>query len=550
MAPLIALFALFAAEPAAVANAPEAGPGAPPDVVVVCPQVFVAGLDPLLAHRHAQGRRFVHVPGEWSPEEIRKAIRGAAKLGGLKFVLIVGDAEPKAASDPSVRARCVPTHFEKAKINIHFGSEPEIASDNWYGDLDDDGIPELAVGRLPVDTSAELKSLVTKILAYEKSLDFGPWRKNIHFIAGVGGFGGVVDGVIESATRKFLTDGIPSGFDTTMTYGSWRSPFCPDPRKFHEIAVAKHNEGCLFWVYLGHGQHVSLDRVAVPGARFHILNVDDCGKLQCQNRSPIAIMLACYTAAFDQPADCLAESMLKTPSGPVAVYGGTRITTPYAMAVMGTAMMQRYFSDRPPALGDVILAAKREMAQDPDSKTAIKNTNRLVIDALASAFSPTRGHLAEERLEHLHLFNLLGDPMLQLGHPQTVELTAPKQAEPGEKVKITGRSPLGGKAMLELICRRDSFKTDPPTRENFDPSNEGLSAFQPVYEQANDRTWTRQVALAAPGEFTAELTIPPECRGACHVRLFVEGASAHALGAADLYVRPVRLTGHENAEQR
>ncbi len=68
------------------------------------------------------------------------------------------------------------------------------------------------------------------------------------------------------------------------------------------------------------------------------LNVNDCGKLRVSSgAAPIAIMLACYTAAFDQPQDCLAEQMLKAEGGPVAVYGGSRVTMPYAMSVMGDA---------------------------------------------------------------------------------------------------------------------------------------------------------------------------------------------------------------------
>ena len=249
-----------------------------------------------------------------------------------------------------------------------------------------------------------MSDVVAKIIAYEKSIDHGLWRQRINFVAGVGGFGGVIDSVIESTTRKFLTDGIPAGYTTCMTYGSWRSPFCPDPRKFHEVSLQQHNDGCLFWVYLGHGQHNSLDRVAVPGARFHILDVNDGNKLKNHNRAPIAIMLACYTAAFDAEEDCLAETMIHAPGGPVAVYGGSRVTMPYGMAVMGTSMMQEYFQDRPETLGLAILGAKQRMMAPIDESNALKNTNRLLLDAnyrflsiakgtaVAAVGSPSFGH--------------------------------------------------------------------------------------------------------------------------------------------------------------
>lgn len=522
----------------------SAEPAEAPDAVVICPRAFVAALEPLLAHRYAQGHRFAYVPNTWKPEEIKAGIKKAADGGKLKFVLIVGDSEPSAATNVLTRQRCVPAYYEKAKVNVKFGSEPEIATDNWYADLDDDGLPELAVGRIPADSSKQVADVVAKIIAYEKSLDYGEWRQRINFVAGMGGFGGVIDSVIESTTRKFLTDGIPAGYTTNMTYGSWRSPFCPDPRRFHEVSLQQHNDGCLFWVYIGHGQHNALDRVAVPGARFHILDVNDGHKLKCQNRAPIAVMLACYTAAFDGEEDCLAETMIHSPGGPVAVYGGSRVTMPYAMAVMGSAMMEQYFQERPETLGEAIRGAKLQMAKPIDESNPLKNPNRLLLDAMASIMSPARQQLADERKEHVYLFNLIGDPMTKLAHPEVVKLNVPRDAAPGQTIEVTGDSTLGGKATLEVCCRRDLFKHDLPQRDHFDPSNAGLAALQPVYEQANDRSWGKYQMQIPAGQFTTKITLPPECNGACHVRMFVQGEQAYALGAANIYIKPVKLAEH------
>jgi hypothetical protein len=515
-----------------------------PDAVIICPKAFVPALEPLLAHRHAQGHRFAHIPNTWKAEEIKAGIRKAAERGKLKYVLLVGDAEPAMNTNVLVRQRCIPAYYETAKVNVKFGSEPEIATDNWYADLDEDSIPDLAIGRIPADTPKQVSDVVAKIIAYEKSLDHGLWRQRINFVAGVGGFGGVVDSVIESTTRKFLTDGIPAGYTTNMTYGSWRSPFCPDPRRFHEVALQQHNDGCLFWVYLGHGQLNSLDRVVVPGARFHIMDVNDGHKLKNQNRSPIAIMLACYTAAFDAEEDCLAETMIHSPGGPVAVYGGSRVTMPYAMAVMGTSMMQEYFQDRPETLGLTILGAKKRMMAPIDESNALKNANRLLLDGIASVMSPTREHLVDERREHLYLFNLIGDPMTKLAHPAPVKLNVPRDAEPGQQIEVSGETAVAGKAWLEICCRRDKFKSELPQRDHFDPSNAGLASLQPIYEQANDRNWARFELKLPAGAFTTKVTVPADCSGSCHVRVFVQGEATHALGSANIYVRPVKLTNH------
>jgi hypothetical protein len=510
----------------------------PADAVIVAPREFLPALQPLVEHRKTQGHTFGYVPSNQPADTIRTAIRTAAKTGKLKFVLLIGDAEPAARTDAAVAARSTPTHLHKAVVNVKWGSEPEIATDNWFADLDDDQQPDLAIGRIPADTPAELSRIVQKILAYERAADFGPWRQRVNFIAGVGGFSPLIDGVLETATSKLLTSGIPAAYDTRMTYGSWRSPYCPDPRLFHATTVERHNEGCLFWVYIGHGHATGLDRVSIPGERFHIFDVDDCDQLKSEAGSPIAIMLACYTAAFDQPQDCLGEELLRTPGGPVAVYGGTRVTMPYAMAVMGSGMMEEYFANRPATLGETILAAKRRMMQPVDDQNPLKNTNRLLLDGVASIMSPSRELLEEERREHLHLFNLLGDPMLRLVHPQEIKLTSPRDGSPGEKLQITGTSELVGRGVLELVCRRDQFKSPPPVRERFDPTDKGLAALHDVYVAANDRCWGRWGLDLPGGKFATEIVIPPECKGPCHVRLLVADGQTHGLGAATIYIRP------------
>ena len=43
----------------------------------------------------------------------------------------------------------------------------ETASDDWFADSNDDGIPELYVGRLPVRTATEAATVVAKIVGYD-----------------------------------------------------------------------------------------------------------------------------------------------------------------------------------------------------------------------------------------------------------------------------------------------------------------------------------------------------------------------------------------------
>ncbi len=83
-------------------------------------------------------------------------------------------------------------------MDRYWGGDPEMATDNPYADLDGDGVPELAIGRLTAHTAEELTTMLKKIFAYEDSQDFGPWRTRINFIAGAGGYGAMTDTAIET----------------------------------------------------------------------------------------------------------------------------------------------------------------------------------------------------------------------------------------------------------------------------------------------------------------------------------------------------------------
>jgi hypothetical protein len=310
-----------------------------PDAVVVCPRDFLAALKPWLAHRQGQGHRIALITRTHNAEEIRQQIRRVARSGQLQYVMLVGDAP----EDQHPR-RGVPTHFAEADVTLRWGSEPRISTDNWYADLDDDQLPDVAVGRLTADTTDELAVLVRKTLAYETNANVGLWRRRVNFIAGVGGFGPIADAVVETVAKRFITEGVPSEYDTSMTYASWRSPYSPDPRRFQQRTIERFNEGCLAWVYLGHGTARDLDRVRVPGAELSIFSADNAAQLAWRHGAPIAVFLSCHAGAFDYPQDCLAEEVLRCPSGPVAVVCGSRLTMPYAMAVLGNALLEELFA--------------------------------------------------------------------------------------------------------------------------------------------------------------------------------------------------------------
>ena len=67
-----------------------------PDTLVVCPPDYLGALQPWVAYRTAQGHSIAFISNAGTAVQIREAIRLQAKSGDLRFIVLVGDAEPFA----------------------------------------------------------------------------------------------------------------------------------------------------------------------------------------------------------------------------------------------------------------------------------------------------------------------------------------------------------------------------------------------------------------------------------------------------------------------
>ena len=318
-----------------------------------------------------------------------------------------------------------------------------------------------------------------------------------------------------------------------MTYGSWRSPYCPDPRRFSATAIERFNEGCLFWVYIGHGERNRLDYIKMPDRRFRILDNRNANLVDSRQSSPIAIFLSCYTAAIDDHSDGLAENLLKQERGPIGVVSSSRVSMPYAMSLFSLEMINGFFEGKADTLGDLILHAKRKMVEKP----ADKSEYHRLIQSLGQAFSPEPGLLKEERGEHVHLMHLLGDPLLRLPRPKSLALVSPKEAKRGNSIRVSGVAEQSGNVQLDLIYRRDRFRHRPPRRTEYIPTAKALSEFQEVYEKTQNLKVAIRRLDVEPGPFEVDLKIPHDCSGSCHVRCMLVSEKEVFLGANQIRIK-------------
>ena len=149
------------------------------EVLMVTSGHFASQLTPLVRLRRSQGKSVAVVPiddlydefnfGERSPDVIRDLLKTATEKWQRrpKYVLLVGDA----SVDPRNYLGFGSLDFVPTKIIVT--SELKTASDDWFSDFKNIGFGQIPTGRLPVRTAEEAKSVVAKILSYERDNDRG-----------------------------------------------------------------------------------------------------------------------------------------------------------------------------------------------------------------------------------------------------------------------------------------------------------------------------------------------------------------------------------------
>jgi hypothetical protein len=495
--------------------AAAASSAAAQDAVVVTPKEFEPSIVAWRAHRKKGGvETVVREPGA----DVRATVKDAWEKSGrkLRFVMLVGDVE---------KVPCVLVPRKATGPVAAMEPDPNIASDAPYADMDDDGKPDLAIGRVAADTPEQAKEYLDRVLAYETDSDFGDWRRKLNVVAGTGGFGPVVDMALEALTRDLLS-ALPPVADISMTYANPFSAYCPPPADFADYAVKRWNEGALVVAYVGHGSSRSVDRVRFGKDEYPILGMDEVAKIGALRGAPVSMFVACSTGHIDGTRDCLAEELVRRPKGPVAVIASSRVSSPYSNGVIAKEMLDVLYRVEAPTAGELLRAVKLRLLDAPEGDAV-----RTRLEKMGEMFAKDPAVRRADREDHVALYNLLGDPTLVIARPGKLEVSAPAETAPGATLRITGRAAFDGTATVELIRRKAPLPKLPPG------GKKTPEQFLAAYEAANTSCMANVDVVVKAGEFTAEIVVPadaPDCDAA--VRVFLSGKSACAAGGVDLKI--------------
>jgi len=354
--------------PQAVAHVPvvfSASMGA--DAIYIAPPEFMATLEPLLAHRRAQGYNVVAIDvntiydawsyGQVSPAAIRNFLRFAhANWQPTPLsVVLVGDAtwdphnyEEKNNTNfmPAYMADVDPWLGETACENcfVQLNGEDPLTGDDPLNDDPKSSFfkTDMWIGRFPVKSTTELTSVVNKIIHYERdtSLNASNWTTVFladNYVKGMdatnkpiydpaGDFATLTDANLalfpaSVKTKRIYYDPYPNITDPQGAQ-PWRNA---NATSIKTEILSTLSAGAGLIVYNGHSHHWqwAITDPALP--ENWMLGLYDADLLSNYDGLSITLSMTCYTAQFPKPAlsgTVLDERNFLNPGGgSVAVWG-------------------------------------------------------------------------------------------------------------------------------------------------------------------------------------------------------------------------------------
>jgi peptidase C25-like protein len=330
------------------------------DYVVVSHADFIAQMAPLAALRDREGRHSAVVDiedvydefsfGEKTPQALRDFLQWAHTSWQTvpRFVVLAGDA----TTDPRDYEGLGDADFVPTKSVSMSEAGQETASDDWFVDYNDDGLPDTAIGRLSVRTPAQAAAVVAKIVGYDPN-NQEPWTKNVLLVADEH------DGTtnFEGATQS-LSDSLRAEYSATrISVGSLGVDAA------HDTLPQAIDAGQLIVNYSGHGSDF------IWGSNGLLLRREDVASWQNPARLPFVVAMNCLNGLFtgifggdysDNDEESLAETMQRAPNGgAIAVWASSTTTAPATQAVVNQELYRLIFGGTYPTIGEAVAAAKR-----------------------------------------------------------------------------------------------------------------------------------------------------------------------------------------------
>ena len=297
------------------------------DLLIIAPSEFVKELRPLVCHKESFGVKTkvstlkevyskMYWQGRDKQEKIKYYIKTAIENWGITHVLLVGGIKGQTTkwNLPARYSKVVPPTEQEYP-------EQSFISDLYYADIYDsngdfsswdsnhdndfavwnetyheemDLYPDVYLGRLPCRTDLEVKTMVKKIINYEKTrLSDEDWFNNLILVAGdsYNDTAHYNEGELISEKAKTLMP----GFNPVEVYAR------EDNDINRKTVNAAMNQGASFAYFCGHGSPGTWSTHFPPDGRVWTTGYEiwDMMLLRNRNKLPISVVGGCHNGQFD-----------------------------------------------------------------------------------------------------------------------------------------------------------------------------------------------------------------------------------------------------------
>jgi hypothetical protein len=297
------------------------------ELVIIAPEKFSDALQPLVTHKIDKGMvtklvtrddicNSVYFPAEGRDcaEEMKYFIKNACEQWATKYVLLVGGRNGGVTEEKwwvPVRYSLLNDDGEGSYLtDLYFADLYDINGSFSSWDSNNNGIfaewtttqkdvldmyPDVYVGRLPCTNVPQVKTIVKKIITYEKTTYGAEWFKTFVGVAG-DTYPDPNDPYYEGelATNASFQQLESLGFDASMIWTS-NGRFTDA-----DAVIAEISKGCGFVHFSGHGNplawstHPPRNETWVDGP-----NAFEMKKLSNGDQQPVVIVGGCHNAQFN-----------------------------------------------------------------------------------------------------------------------------------------------------------------------------------------------------------------------------------------------------------
>jgi hypothetical protein len=332
------------------------------DYVAIGSEDLIEPIQQLLDFRSAEGLQVLAIPlqtiydqyneGFPEPEAIHNYLHDIYLRWQPvpRYVLLVGDAsyDPRNYLAQEVTNR-LPTYF----IDTQYGGQ--TASDLPFVQMDDDKLPDIAIGRIPASTNEEVSIIVQKILNYER-------------LRSDESLGGKILAISDGQDPAFAVDA--QNFLNVFAEGFQTNLYAPAAGATDGSVVISGllNEGYSLVGYFGHGG-------VLLWGKDRLLTAEEATNLSNQIQ-PIVINMTCLTGLFTHPkSESITEALLFNPNGgAVAILAPTSLTLPSDQSFLSIPLARELLGGSGERLGDLLVNAQQQITADQSGIQDVLNT--------------------------------------------------------------------------------------------------------------------------------------------------------------------------------